>query len=305
MRILVTGGAGFIGSNVVDGLLDDGQDVAVVDDLSSGRRENLEAALRRGAVLLESDVSDAAAMQSLFESERPEGVLHLAAQVDVRRSVADPAHDARVNVAGTAAVLEAARAAGARRVVFASTGGALYGEAATIPTPEDALLTPLAPYGAGKAAAETYMTLYERLHGLSTLSLRLANVYGPRQDPLGEGGVIARFSAAAGEGRPVTVYGDGRQTRDFVYVGDVAAAFAAALRSDVRGALNVGTGAETSVLELAAQLGVETRFAPARLGEVKRSCLDCTKAGQALSWRPTVSLRDGLSRTLAWVAAAA
>jgi UDP-glucose 4-epimerase len=305
MRMLVTGGAGFIGSNVVDALLDSGHDVAIVDDLSTGRRQNLRDALRRGAVLHEADVSDAAAMHELMAAARPEAVAHLAAQIDVRRSVADPAHDARINVAGTAAVLEAARAADARRVVLASTGGALYGDAATIPTSEDAPVAPMAPYGTGKYAAEGYMALYERLHGLSTLSLRLANVYGPRQDPLGEAGVVALFCAAAREGRPVTVYGDGLQTRDFVYVGDVAAAFAAALSSDAGGALNVGSGAETSVLDLAALLGVETGLAPPRLGEVRRSCLDPARVGEALSWRARTSLRDGLARTLDWVAAAA
>ena len=249
-------------------------------------------------------MADAGAMRALLSAERPDAVAHLAAQIDVRRSVADPAHDAHVNVAGTAGLLEAARAAGARRVVLASTGGALYGETATIPTPEDAPIAPMAPYGTGKAAAETYLALYERLHGLSTLSLRMANVYGPRQDPLGEGGVVAIFCGAAGDGRAVTVFGDGRQTRDFVYVGDVAAAFVAALGSDAGGALNVGTGVETTVLELAAQLDLETRFAPARTGEVTRSCLDPTRAREALGWEARTSLRDGVARTLDWVAGA-
>jgi UDP-glucose 4-epimerase len=301
MRTLVTGGAGFIGSHVVDALLDDGHEVAVVDDLSSGRRENL----RPGVVLHEADVVDAAAMQALIESEQPDAVVHLAAQIGVRRSVEDPAHDVMVNVAGTATVLEAARAAGARRFVFASTGGGLYGEATTLPTPEDAPIAPMAPYGTSKAAAESYLELYDRLHGLSTLSLRMANVYGPRQNPLGEGGVVARFCAAIPDGRSVTVFGDGRQTRDLVYVGDVAAAFAAAVGSDARAALNIGTGEETSVLELAALLGVETQFAPARLGEVRRSCLACGRAGEALGWQAVTSLRDGLARTRDWAAAAA
>jgi UDP-glucose 4-epimerase len=301
MRILVTGGAGFIGSHVVDALLDDGHEVAVVDDLSSGQRENL----RPGVVLHEAEVVDPEAMQALIESEQPEAVVHLAAQIGVRRSVEDPAHDVLVNVAGTATILEAARAAGARRFVLASTGGGLYGEATTLPTPENAPIAPMSPYGTSKAAAETYLELYERLHGLSTLSLRMANVYGPRQNPLGEGGVVARFCAAAREGRSVTVFGDGRQTRDLVYVGDVAAAFAGAVGSDARGALNIGTGEETSVLELAALLGVEAQFAPARLGEVRRSCLACARAGEALGWQAATPLRDGLARTRDSAAAAA
>jgi UDP-glucose 4-epimerase len=301
MRTLVTGGAGFIGSHVVDALLDDGHDVAVVDDLSTGRRENL----RPGVVLHEADVVDAGAMQALIASEKPEAVVHMAAQIGVRRSVAEPAHDVLVNVAGTAAVLEAARAAGVQRFVLASTGGGLYGEATMLPTPEDAPIAPMSPYGTSKAAAETYLELYARLHGFSTLSLRMANVYGPRQNPLGEGGVVARFCAALREGRSVTVYGDGRQTRDLVYVGDVAGAFVAAIGSDARGALNVGTGEETSVLELAAVLGVETQFAPARLGEVRRSCLDCARAGEALGWQAATPLRDGLARTRDWAAATA
>jgi UDP-glucose 4-epimerase len=301
MRTLVTGGAGFIGSHVVDALLDDGHEVTVVDDLSTGRRENL----RPGVAVHAVDIVDAAAIRALIEAVRPEAVVHLAAQIGVRRSVEDPAHDVMVNVAGTATVLESARAAGARRFVLASTGGGLYGDATTLPTPEDAPIEPLAPYGTSKAAAETYLALYERLHGLSTLSLRMANVYGPRQSPLGEGGVVARFCAAVREARSVTVYGDGRQTRDLVYVGDVAAAFAIAVVSDARGALNIGTGEQTSVLELAELLGAEAQFAPARLGEVRYSCLACTRAAEALGWRAETSLRDGLAHTRDWLAAAA
>jgi UDP-glucose 4-epimerase len=301
MRILVTGGAGFIGSNLVDALLEDGHDVSVVDDLSTGRRENLAP----GAELHVADIADAGIMQALLAAVQPEAVLHLAAQMDVRRSVADPAFDARVNVAGTAGLLEASRAAGVRRLVFASTGGALYGEADTIPTPEDAPLAPLAPYGTAKAAAETYLALYERLYGLSTLSLRLGNVFGPRQDPAGEAGVIAIFCSAASQGQPVKAFGGGSQTRDFIYVGDVVAAFLAALESDARGSLNIGTGIETSVVELAEALGIEAQPAPARIGEVERSCLDPAQAASVLGWRAETGLRDGLARTLDWVAATA
>jgi UDP-glucose 4-epimerase len=301
MRTLVTGGAGFIGSHVVEALLDDGHEVAVVDDLSSGHRGNL----RPGVAVHQASVVDADRIHALLASERPEAVVHLAAQIGVRRSVEDPAHDVMVNVAGTATVLEAARAAGARRFVLASTGGGLYGEAETLPTPEEAPIAPMSPYGTSKAAAETYLELYERLHGLSTLRLRMANVYGPRQNPLGEGGVVARFCAALSEGRSVTIYGDGRQTRDLVYVADVAAAFALAVDSDAHGGLNIGTGEETSVLELAELLGVETQFAPARLGEVRRSCLDCARAGEALGWQAATPLRDGLARTRDWLAATA
>src|SRR4051794_8048729 len=305
MRTMVTGGAGFIGSNLVDALVEAGHDVSVVDDLSTGRRENLTNALERGAELHLADIADYDVTRAVLEAVRPEAVLHLAAQIDVRRSVADPAFDARVNVAATAGLLEASRTAGVRRFVFASTGGALYGEAETIPTPEDAPLAPLAPYGTAKAAAETYLALYDRLYGLSTLSLRLANVFGPRQDPAGEAGVVAIYCAAASHNQPVRAFGGGTQTRDFIFVGDVAAAFVAALDSDARGALNIGTGVETSVLDLAEALGVEVQAAPARLGEVERSCLDPGRAADVLGWRAETSLRDGLARTLDWVAAAA
>ena len=297
MRALVTGGAGFIGSHVVDALLARGDAVSVVDDLSSGRRENVPD----GVPL---HVADIAEIADVMQGERPEVVFHLAAQVDVRKSVADPAHDARVNVAATASVLEAARAAGARRVLLASTGGALYGESAPLPTPEDAPLEPFSPYGASKAAAETYLALYTRLHGLSTMALRFGNVYGPRQDPHGEAGVIAIFAGAAVEGRPVTIFGDGSQTRDYVYVGDVVSGFVAAGGSDAIGPVNIGTGVETSVLDLADAVGVEPRFAPARKGEVARSCLDVSRAADVLGWRAEVSLAEGLERTLAAARAA-
>ena len=201
MRALVTGGAGFIGSNLVDALLERGDDVSIVDNLSTGRRENLDGALAAGARLHEASITDGEAMNALLAEERPEAVFHLAAQVDVRRAVADPAYDAAVNVGGTAVVLDAARAAGARRFLLASTGGAIYGDCDRLPTPEDAPAAPISPYGASKAAAETYLALYRRLHGLSTCALRLANVYGPRQDPLGEGGVVAIYCHAAANGK--------------------------------------------------------------------------------------------------------
>ena len=289
MRALVTGGAGFIGSNLVDALLARDHEVTVLDDLSTGRRENLDprARLVEGSVTAPPDVG------------APDTVFHLAAQIDVRRAVEDPAHDAAVNVGGTATMLELARRTGARRFVLASTGGAIYGDAEVIPTPEDAPVAPLSPYGASKAAAEQYAALYSRLHGLSTVALRFANVYGPRQDPRLEGGVVAIFTAAAREGRPATVFGDGHQTRDLVYVGDTVDALVAASEADVTGEYNVGTGTETSVLDLAAALALDVEHAPERAGEVRRSCLDAGRIAGALGWRAATSLREGLERTAA------
>ncbi|MGB2710186.1 MAG: NAD-dependent epimerase/dehydratase family protein, partial [Conexibacter sp.] len=276
MKALVTGGAGFIGSNLVDALLARGDEVAVVDNLVTGSRANLADALAAGATLHELDIADAAALRSTMELEQPEVVFHLAAQIDVRRSVADPGFDARVNVEGTVNVLEAARAAGARRVVYSSTGGAIYGEADVVPTPEDAAIRPLAPYGAAKHAGEGYLALYATLHGLSTLALRYANVYGPRQDPLGEGGVIAIFCGCLASGAVPTIFGDGGQTRDFVYVGDIVRANLLAADSQQTGSINIGAGVETSVLaladamrSLAGEQPFEPRFAAERAGEVR------------------------------------
>lgn len=309
MRALVTGGAGFIGSNLVDALVARGDEVTVLDDLSTGRAANLAPALAGGAVLRRADVADASAVELVFAGARPQLVFHLAAHVDVRRSLEDPAHDAHVNVDGTVAVLEAARRHGGPRIVFSSTGGAIYGDADVLPTPETAPRRPLAPYGAHKAQAEDRCALFAREHGLATLSLRYANVYGPRQDPLGEGGVVAIFCGRLrGGGRPV-IFGDGSQTRDFVHVEDVVAANLAAAASDEVGALNIGSGMETSVLELVATLrsiagesagAFEPVFEPGRAGEVRRSCLDPSAAGAALGWRPGIVLADGLASTLRW-----
>ncbi len=306
MRALVTGGAGFIGSNLVDALLARGDEVVVVDDLSTGRRENLGAALGAGATLVEADVRDRAALEELAGGERPEVIFHLAAQIDVRKSVADPAFDAAINVGGTANVLEAARVAGSRRVVFSSTGGAIYGEGAgqELPLSEDAPLAPEAPYGQSKYAAEGYLALYERLYGLSTMPLRLGNVYGPRQDPLGEAGVIAIFCGCLREGNRPTVFGDGKQTRDYIYVGDVVAAMLAAAGSDATGPINVGTGVETDVLELVRALGelgggdFSPEMAPARTGEVQRISIDPARAERELGWKPQMDLKEGLRVTL-------
>ena len=294
MRALVTGGAGFIGSHLVDALLAQGDEVTVVDHLH--RLDNLAQA--PAARLVRGDVTDVPAMLEAFAAARPEVVYHLAAQIDVRRSVEDPSTDAHVNVGGTASVLTAALAAGVRQVVLASTAG-IYGNPQRVPTPETERVAPLSPYGASKAAAESYLDLWGRLHGLSTLSLRMSNVYGPRQNPHGEAGVIAIFCGAAVEQRPVTIYGDGGQTRDFVFVGDVVEAFVRAGHSDANGQLNVCTGSETSLARLVELLGLDGTMVPGRLGEIRRSCLDPGAAAERLGWAARTPLPEGLERTLA------
>lgn len=307
MNCLVTGGAGFIGSNLVDALIERGDTVTVLDDLSTGKHENLAQALERGATLHAADVRDPAAVAAVFEADRPEVVFHLAAQIDVRHSVEQPVEDAVTNVLGMIRVLDAARASGVRRVVYSSTGGAVYGDTDVLPTPEDHPIRPLAPYGQSKYAAECYCELYTRLHGLSTVSLRYGNVYGPRQDVHGEAGVVAIFCGCLVEGRRPTVFGDGRQTRDWIDVSDVVRANLLAAETDVYGPINVGSGAETSVLDLIAALDevsersslADPEFAPERLGEARRSCLDVSRAGRELGWNAMVPLRDGLRRVLA------
>jgi UDP-glucose 4-epimerase len=303
---LVTGGAGFIGSNLVDALLARGDEVTVIDDLSTGKLENLERALAAGAKLVEIDVRDGAALEAATREASPEAVFHLAAQIDVRKSIADPAFDSSVNVGGTANLLEAARSAEARRIVFVSTGGAIYGEGEgqELPLPEAAPIAPLSPYGQSKFAAEGYLALYERLYGLSGVSLRLGNVYGPRQDPLGEAGVIAIFCGRLRAGGRPTVFGDGKQTRDYIYVGDVVAAALAAAGAEASGPINIGTGRETDVLELARLLGelegieFEPELAPARTGEVQRIAIDPGRAERELGWKAQTGLEDGLRLTL-------
>jgi UDP-glucose 4-epimerase len=311
MKVLVTGGAGFIGSNLVDALLERGDEVVALDNLSTGRHENLEGAIERGARLVVEDVRDGELMRALLQQERPEVVFHLAAQMDVRVSTARPAYDAEINVLGTLNLLEAAREGGVRRFVYTSTGGAIYGDGVALPASEDAEVRPEAPYGQAKYAGEGYCELYRRLHGLSTVSLRLGNVYGPRQDPLGEAGVIAIFCGKLRAGARPTVFGDGRQTRDYIYVEEVVEAMFKAAAGDVHGAFNVGRGIETSVLELVDTLqglgleaglvpdeGFEPEFAPLRPGEVLRNSLDPTRARDGLGFEAKVELEDGLRRTL-------
>ncbi len=307
MKCLVTGGAGFIGSNLVDGLLARGDEVTVVDNLSTGRLVNLEGALAAGAELVELDIRDAAALAALVAERAPQTIFHLAAQIDVRKSLEDPAFDAAVNVGGTANVLEAARGAAGGRVVFVSTGGAIYGEGAgqELPLDESAAIAPFSAYGQSKFAAEGYLALYERLYGISSIALRLGNIYGPRQDPLGEAGVVAIFCGLLRAGGRPTVYGDGTQTRDYIYVGDVVDAALAAAGSQATGAVNVGTGREASVLELVEVLGrlgeaegFEPEFAPPRAGEVQQISLDASRAERELGWRPRTGLEDGLRLTL-------
>jgi UDP-glucose 4-epimerase len=312
-RALITGGAGFIGSHVADAFVAAQWDVTVADNLSSGRRENVPDA----ATFVDIDVTSPDAIR-LVRDGRFDVICHLAAQIDVRKSVADPVHDAAINVLGTLNIVEAVRAsggAGRTRVIFSSTGGALYGDFVSPPTLETAPKDPQSPYGIGKLSAEYYLAYYARLHALDTVALRYANVYGPRQDPHGEAGVVAIFCSRILEGRPLTVFGDGRQTRDYVFVKDVARANLAAATRDLppAGALdargfNIGTGVETSVLDLArglnraAKATAPIEHAPARTGEQQRSTLVITKAAEQLGWRPTVSLDAGLAETFQFFA---
>ena len=299
MRAVVTGGAGFIGSTLVDALVTRGDEVHVVDDLSSGRREQVNA----DATLHVADVRDP--LVDVFGEAQPKVVFHLAAQIDVRVSVADPVADARANVLGTLNVLEAARAHGAQ-VIFASTGGAIYGECDDGPASEDAPRLPLSPYGTSKLAAEEYLATWNRLHGTRHVALRLGNVYGPRQDPHGEAGVVAIFLSRIRDGHEATIYGDGSQTRDYVFSGDVARAFVGSVGAE-GGVFNVGTGEETSVVALwdacLAAAGKEATAAngPARLGELQRSCLDPRRAETTLHWRAEVPLSTGLRDTWEWI----
>jgi UDP-glucose 4-epimerase len=304
MRTVVTGGAGFIGSNLVDALVERGDEVVVLDDVSTGRRENVEGAVSRGAELVELDVRDAEAVSAAIERAQPEVIFHLAAQIDVRKSVADPAHDSRVNVEGTINVLNAALAHGVRRVVNTSTGGAIYGEGQILPAPENHPVAPESPYGLSKFCAENYCALFTRLHGLSTVSLRYGNVYGPRQDPLGEAGVIAIFCGKLLDGGRPTIFGDGTQTRDYVFVGDVVDANLRAADSEATGPFNVGRGVETSVLDIVAALasisdnGFEADHAPPRTGEVQHIALDTSRTQAEFGWQARVDLEQGLRRTL-------
>jgi UDP-glucose 4-epimerase len=302
MRVLVTGGAGFIGSHVVDRLLAAGHAVDVVDNLSTGRRAQVNPAARLHVCDLRSRALDGA-----FAAARPEAVVHVAAQAAVSRSVADPLFDASVNVLGTLAVLEAARRARVGRAVFTSSGGAGYGDTDVLPTPEEHPARPASPYGVAKLAGELYLGCWAGLTGGRALSFRLANVYGPRQDPRGEAGVVAIFAARLVAGQECVVNGDGEQTRDYVYVEDVADAVARGIAyPDVSGVLNIGTGVATSVNELHRRLGRiaggarAPRHGPARPGEQRRSVLDATRAKTQLGWTAATPLDEGLQRTVAW-----
>ncbi len=299
-KVLITGGAGFIGSTIADLFIASGWDVAVLDDLSSGRRENIPAKAR----FYPCDVRSAAAAEAVVQ-EKPDVICHHAAQIDVRKSMADPRHDADVNLGGLLNLMQGAVKAGSvKQVLFASSGGAMYGETDRIPTKEDHPARPVSHYGAAKSACELYLGVYTANFGLPYAALRYGNVYGPRQDPHGEAGVVAIFSSRLLEGKPCTIYGDGTQTRDYVFVGDVARANLLAAEQGFSGALNVGTGIETDVNRLhaimarAAGADAAPAYAPGRPGEQKRSCIDPSAAKAALGWRPEVALEEGLRRTV-------
>jgi UDP-glucose 4-epimerase len=310
MDTLVTGGAGFIGSTLTDRLLADGHRVTVLDDFSAGSRDNLaasEAAYGERLAVIEADVRDASVTEQVRDVA-PEVLFHLAAQADVRVSVADPAFDAAVNVVGSLNVIEGARLGGARKVVFASSGGTIYGdpEPSALPVDETHPRRPVSPYGVAKMAVGDYLEAFRVLHGLDYTALALANVYGPRQDPHGEAGVVAIFAGRLLAGETCTVFGTGEQTRDFVYVDDVVDAFARAADAAPGQLLNIGTGEETSVNRLysamagAAGADVEAERAEARPGELDRSALDGSRATEYLGWEPQVSLDEGVSRVLDW-----
>ncbi|MGH3283025.1 MAG: NAD-dependent epimerase/dehydratase family protein [Trebonia sp.] len=305
MRVLVTGGAGFIGSHVCDAFVARGDDVWALDDLSHGRVDQLPKEVK----LVKETILNASQLSAIVMEMAPELICHLAAQVDVRASVASPGKDAEINIIGTINMLEAARLVNAR-LIFVSTGGALYGENAPVPSPESAPTEPGSPYGVAKYCAEQYVGLYNRMFGAEHAILRFANVYGPRQGASGEAGVVSIFCGNTIRGKSLTIYGDGKQTRDYVYVDDCVAALLAAADHGKAGVWNVGSGAEVNVLDLAALVGrlaggnySQPVFASARTGELSRSALACGRAKQDLGWRPVTSLTDGVQAVVSWLKA--
>lgn len=299
MKVLVTGGAGFIGSHLVDRLIQEGHEVVVVDNLSTGKRRNLNRAARFFKLDIQSW-----RLERVFRNERPNVVMHLAAQMDVRKSVEDPVFDAQVNVLGTLNVLQQAVRHGVRKVVFSSSGGAIYGEQEIYPAPESHVTRPLSPYGISKLCGEQYLSYYQRVSGLQMVNLRYANVYGPRQDPDGEAGVVAIFIQKLLNNEQAIVYGNGRQTRDFIYVEDVVEANLAVMGQETQGTYNVGTGEETSINDVLRILVGHTNstckelHGPAKHGEQVRSVIDSSKIRQELSWEPRTELNEGLKRTI-------
>ena len=304
MKILVTGGAGFIGSHVVDACVAAGHDVLVVDNLCTGKRENLNPKAR----FHELDILDAKTAD-LIRDERPDVLNHHAAQMDVRRSVADPLFDARTNVLGTIALLEASRQAGVKKVLFVSSGGAVYGEQETFPAPETHPTWPVSPYGVSKRSGELYCHFYFAEYRMPFVAFRYANVYGPRQDPTGEAGVVSIFCSKMLAGSNPTIFGDGSQTRDYVYIGDVVSAFLAAADQRRPGTWNIGTGAEVSVLDLvrvvaeAAGRTADYALAPPRPGELQRSALAVDRARLDLGWKATTGLDEGVRAVCDWIKA--
>jgi len=300
MRILVTGGAGFIGSNTVDALVATAaHEISIIDDLSAGKPDQVNPSAR----FYQADIRDAGEVSRIVASERPEVMIHFAAQMDVRRSVADPAADSQVNLVGFLNLMEAGRQHGLRRVVFSSTGGAIYGEQDFFPADESHPCRPVSPYGVAKFATESYLYFYGAQYGIDYAAMRYANVYGPRQDPHGDAGVVAIFCGRLLENKPVTIFGDGEQTRDYVYVGDVVCANVAAVSAAVTGPINIGTGIETSINRLyqtlagVAKSGQAAAYAPGRPGEQSRSAIAAGRAERELGWKPQVTLEEGLSRT--------
>jgi len=299
MKVLVTGGAGFIGSHLVDRLVQEGHEVVVVDNLSTGKRRNLNRVARFYKLDIQSW-----RLERVFRNERPNIIMHLAAQMDVRKSVADPIFDAQINVLGMLNVLQQAVRHGVRKMVFSSSGGAIYGEQEIYPAPESHVMRPLSPYGISKLCGEQYLSYYQRVSGLQMVNLRYSNVYGPRQDPDGEAGVVAIFIQKLLNNEQAIVNGNGRQTRDFIYVEDVVEANLAVMGQEVQGTYNVGTGEETSINDLLRILISHTNSAckevhgPAMSGEQARSVIDSSKIHQELSWEPKVELREGLKRTV-------
>lgn len=305
-KSVVSGGAGFIGSTLVDRLVDDGHEVFVIDDLSSGSLANLKDARRRGSVVLHQIDVASSEVVDLVRPFQPDNVFHLAAQIDVRYSVADPVHDARINILGTINMLEAARHGNAERFVFSSSGGATFGDTFNIPTPESQKRSPASPYGVSKYVVEEYFRYYKDTYDLDYVSLGFANVYGPRQDPHGEAGVVAIFIGDLIGGRTPTIFGDGNQTRDFVYVEDVADALVRASRIGGSRYLNIGTGIETSVARLyeyiveATGVDIAPIMAAAKRGEQLRSCLDAHASQEHLGWEAWTPLMRGIDETVAW-----